>query len=165
MADEVARTGEYELTQQDAVFVAERTAGKSSVNALLIAYADDEQVQEWAALSESKNGRDREYGKLMLRKKARALNSRRGVKVLSEKYQERMAQLGDIALDTLEELMVEGKSEKVRGDVAIEVARQNLGTPEKEKGGNQNVVIMIGNDPSQAVRVNNEPIEGEVIDG
>lgn len=161
----MARTGEYELTQQDAVFVAERTAGKSSVDALLIAYEDDEQVQEWVKLSESKNARDREYGKLMLRKKARAINNRRGVKVLTEKYQERMAQLGDIALDTLEELMVEGKSEKVRGDVAIEVARQNLGNPDRDRGGNQNVVIMIGSDPSQSIRVNNDPIDGEVIDG
>ena len=165
MADEVVTTSEYELTQQDAVFVAERTAGKNSVDALIIAYEGDPQIEEWVALRDSKDRKDREFAKLMLRKKARALMNRRGIKVLTEKYQDRMAQLGDIALETLEELMVEGSSEKVRGDVAIEVARQNLGNPDKDKGGNQNVVIMIGSDPSQAIRVNNEPIEGEVVDG
>lgn len=165
MANEVVKTGEYELTQQDALFVAERTAGKNSVDALLVAYSDDEEIQSWEALRNSANRADREHGKLMLRKKARAVMSRRGVKVLAEKYQERMEQLGDIALETLEELMVEGSSEKVRGDIAIEVSRQNLGNPDKEKGGGQNVVIMIGSDPANSVVVDNEPIEGEVIDG
>lgn len=164
MADEVVKTEKYELTQQDAVFVAEKTAGRSAIDALVIAYEDDTEVQEWEIMRNSNARATREYGKLMLRKKARAVSNRRGVQVLSFKFQERVERLGEIAFDVIEEIMLEGSSEKVRGDLAIEIARQNVGNPDKEKGGGQNVVIMIGTDPSQSIRVNNEPIEGEVID-
>ena len=61
MADEVVTTGEYELTQQDAVFVAERTAGKNSVDALIIAYEGDPQIEEWVALRDSKDRKDVHY--------------------------------------------------------------------------------------------------------
>ena len=52
--------------------------------------------------------------------------------------------------------MVESKSDKVRGDVAIEVLRQNVGTPDKTDN-NVNVKVVFGNDPS-------EIIEGQVVD-
>lgn len=162
MSNEVANT-EYSLTEQDALFVAEKSSGKSSMDALIAAYSDDAEVQEWALLRNDINGKTRDYAKLMLRKKARAVSARRGVKVLTEKFQERIEQLGDLAFDTIEEIMLEGRSEKVRGDLAVEMVRHNVGNPDKDKGGNQNVVIMIGTDPSQQIRVNNEPIEGEIV--
>ena len=70
---------------------------------------------------------------------------------------ERLADLSTVALDTLEELMVESKSDKVRGDVAIEVLRQNVGTPDKQGENNVSVKVVFGNDPSEVV-------EGEVVD-
>ena len=53
--------------------------------------------------------------------------------------------------------MVESKSDKVRGDVAIEVLRQNVGTPDKQGENNVSVKVVFGNDPSEVV-------EGEVVD-
>lgn len=154
MADVPAtQNSELVLTEQDAVFVAEKTAGRSSVDALLTAYPDNKQYQEWKGLAESKDRKDREYGKLMLRRAAYAVGKRRAVKVLAEKYRERMMAMGDTALDVLEEIMLEGSSEKVRADVAIEVTRQNLGNPDKSDQGQQNVIIMIGSDPSQQIKV------------
>lgn len=163
MADVPATTQDTELvlTEQDAVFVAEKVAGRSSVDALLIAYPDDPKYQEYRELAESKDRKDREYGKLMLRRAAYAVSKRRAVKVLADKYRERMMAMGDTALDVLEEIMLEGSSEKVRADVAIEVTRQNLGNPDKSDQGQQNVVIMIGTDPSQQIKIT--PTD-EVID-
>ena len=162
MSDLPANTGEYELTQQDAVFVAEKMAGTSPIEAVILAYSHtDEEVKDLATLHRSPNIKEREYAKAMLRRKAYNIMRQRKIKVLTEHYQERMARMGDVALDTLEELMVEGRSEKVRADVAIEVVRHNLGNPDKDKSGNQNVVIMIGTDPSQQIKVGGEIIDGE----
>lgn len=163
MSDVPATTSseEYELTQEDALFVAEKTAGRSSVDALLIAYPQNKEYQEWAAKAKSEDRKEREYGKLMLRRAAYAVTKKRKIKVLAEHYRERMQAMGDTALDVLEEIMVDGVSEKVRADIAIEVTRQNLGNPDKSEQGQQNVVIMIGTDPSQQIRVT--PHE-EVID-
>ena len=77
--------------------------------------------------------------------------------MLKNKVNERLADLSTVALDTLEELMVESKSDKVRGDVAIEVLRQSVGTPDKQGENNVSVKVVFGNDPS-------EVIEGEVVD-
>lgn len=161
--DKVA-TGELTLTEQDISFVAAKSQGLNSMDALIQAYPDDSEIQQWADMRNSDDGREREYAKLMLRKKANLVNHRRPVEVLTQHYQERIIQMGEIALDTMEEIMIEGRSEKVRADVAIEVARQNIGNPDKDKSGNQNVIIMIGSDPAQQIRVDNV-MEGEVVNG
>lgn len=141
-------TNDLVLTEQDIAFVAAKAQGLTSIDAVIAAHPDDEDVQKWALCRDDINGKTREYAKLMLRKKARMMNSRRPVAVLTEHYQNRIAQMGETALDTLEELMVEGKSEKVRADVAIEVTRQNLGNPDKDKGsGIDSVVVIIGEPP------------------
>lgn len=95
-------------------------------------------------------------GLAQIRWAARELDNRPEMKMLKQKVNERLADLSVVALDTLEELMVESKSDKVRGDVAIEVLRQNVGTPDKTDN-NVNVKVVFGNDPS-------EIIEGQVID-
>lgn len=95
-------------------------------------------------------------GVAQIRWAARELDNRPEMKMLKSKVNERLADLSVVALDTLEELMVESKSDKVRGDVAIEVLRQNVGTPDKTDN-NVNVKVVFGNDPS-------EIIEGQVID-
>lgn len=95
-------------------------------------------------------------GVAQIRWAARELDNRPEMKMLKQKVNERLADLSVVALDTLEELMVESKSDKVRGDVAIEVLRQNVGTPDKTDN-NVNVKVVFGNDPS-------EIIEGQVID-
>lgn len=139
---------ELVLTKRDALFVSERAAGSSSVEALITAYRDDEVVKELIVLTESKERKDREYAKAMLRRTAWKVSKRRGVKVLTDKYTERMQQMGDVALETLEELMVEGTSEKVRADVAIEVTRHNLGSPDKDRSSEvQQVIVIIGEPP------------------
>lgn len=95
--------------------------------------------------------------KAEIRWAARELDSRPEMKMLKQKVNERLADLSVVALDTLEELMVESKSDKVRGDVAIEVLRQNVGTPDKQGENNVSVKVVFGNDPSEVV-------EGEVVD-
>lgn len=94
--------------------------------------------------------------KAEIRWAARELDNRPEMKMLKQKVNERLADLSVVALDTLEELMVESKSDKVRGDVAIEVLRQNVGTPDKTDN-NVNVKVVFGNDPS-------EIIEGQIVD-
>lgn len=153
MSDVPATTDdtELQLTEQDAAFVLERKAGTPSIDAVAIAFKDDKEIKEAIRLRESSDPKDREQGKLILRRKAANLNRQHKIQVLTSKLTERMQRMGDVALDTLEELMIEGKSEKVRADIAIEVSRQNLGNPDKSETGQQNVIIMIGKDPSQQI--------------
>lgn len=94
--------------------------------------------------------------KAEIRWAARELDKRPEMGMLRSKVNERLSEMAPLALDTLEELMVEGKSEKVRGDVAIEILRQNVGSPDKADN-NVNVKVVFGNDNSDA-------IEGEIID-
>lgn len=143
---------ELTLTEQDIVFVAAKSQGKSSIDALIEAHPDDKQIQEWALLRDDINGKTREYAKLMLRRKAHAMQRRRAVEVLSEHYKNRIVQMGETALDTLEELMVEGKSEKVRADVAIEVTRHNVGNPDKSQESSQSTVVVVIGEPPKDIR-------------
>lgn len=151
MSDVPATTQDNELvlTEQDAIFVLEKNSGRSAIDAVVIAYKDtDEKVRRAAELRESEDRKERETGKLMLRRIAHMLVRRHKIQVLNEKLVERMHQMGDTALDTLEELMIEGNSEKVRADVAIEVARHNLGNPDKDQTRDvATVVVVIGEPP------------------
>lgn len=149
---EVATTSdnnELALTEQDIAFVAAKTQGLTAIDALIEVYGDERSdIQEWAEGRNSDDPKVREYSKLMLRREAHSLTRRRPIQVLTEHYQERMKHMGETALDTLEELMLEGKSEKVRADVAIEVTRHNLGNPDKDQtGGIDTVVVVIGEPP------------------
>lgn len=139
---------ELVLTEQDIAFVAAKAQGLSNIDALIDAYPHHPRVKEWATMRDSDDPKLREQGKLMLRRMAHMIQRRRPVTVLSEHYQRRIAQMGETALDTLEELMLEGKSEKVRADVAIEVTRHNLGNPDKDQTkGAETVVVIIGEPP------------------
>lgn len=140
------------LTEQDVAFVAAKSQGLSSMDALIQAYPEDEQIQEWAVLRDDINGKTRDYAKLMLRKKANSVTRRRAVEVLSEHYKNRIVQMGETALDTLEELMIEGKSEKVRADVAIEVTRHNVGSPDKNQDNTQSTVVVVIGEPPKDIR-------------
>ena len=148
---EVATTGnsnELVLTEQDVAFVAAKAQGLTAIDALIQVYPKDKLIKQWAEDRDSEDPKTREYAKLMLRRKANVMSRRRSVEVLTEHYQNRMQQMGETALDTLEELMVEGKSEKVRADVAIEVTRHNLGNPDKDQTkGAETVVVIIGEPP------------------
>lgn len=152
--DEVATTdnNELSLTEQDIAFVAAKSQGLNSIDALIQAYPEDEQIQEWALLRDDINGKTRDYAKLMLRKKAHLITRRRPVEVLTQHYKNRIVQMGETALDTLEELMIEGKSEKVRADVAIEVTRHNVGSPDKQEQNNQSTVVVIIGEPPKDIR-------------
>lgn len=152
MAEGEVTNSELTLTEQDVAFVAAKSQGVSSIDALIQAYPDDEQIQEWAVLRDDINGKNREYAKLMLRKKAHSVTRRRPVEVLSQHYQNRIVQMGETALDTLEELMVEGRSEKVRADVAIEVTRHNIGNPDKDQNSGQSTVVVVIGEPPKDVR-------------
>lgn len=149
---EVATTeenNELVLTEQDVAFVAAKAQGMTAIDALIHVYGDERSdIQEWAESRNSEDAKTREYAKLMLRREAHNVTRRRPVQVLTEHYQSRIVQMGETALDTLEELMVEGKSEKVRADVAIEVTRHNLGNPDKDQTkGAETVVVIIGEPP------------------
>lgn len=152
--DDVATTdnNELTLTEQDVAFVAAKSQGLNSIDALIQAYPEDEQIQEWALLRDDINGKTRDYAKLMLRKKAHTISRRRPVEVLTQHYKNRIVQMGETALDTLEELMIEGKSEKVRADVAIEVTRHNVGSPDKQEQNNQSTVVVIIGEPPKDIR-------------
>lgn len=157
--DEVATTGNNELvlTEQDVAFVAAKAGGMTAIDALIHVYGDERpDIMEWAEARNSQDGKTREYAKLMLRREAHNVTRRRPVQVLSEHYQQRIIQMGETALDTLEELMVEGKSEKVRADVAIEVNRHNLGNPDKQDSGGQSTVVVVIGEPPKDIRSQDE---------
>lgn len=150
------------LVIQDAAFVLAKTEGKSSVDALIESYPDDETVIKMVEMRNSENYKDRNYANLILRRKAHQLLQSKKIKLLKEKYLERVQSMGNTALDVLEEIMIDGSSEKVRAEVAIEMLRHNIGNPDKDAGGGTQVVVMIGSNPAQ---VNTEIIEGEVVNG
>lgn len=150
------------LVIQDAAFVLAKTEGKSSVDALIQSYPEDETVIKMVKMRDSENYKDRNYANLILRRKAHQLLQSKKIKLLKEKYLERVQSMGNTALDVLEEIMIDGSSEKVRAEVAIEMLRHNIGNPEKDANNGTSIVVMIGSNPAQ---VNTEIIEGEVVNG
>lgn len=144
---------EFALTEQDVAFVAAKAGGMTAIDALIHVYGDERpDIQEWAQNRNSEDAKTREYAKLMLRREANNITRRRPVQVLAEHYQNRIIQMGETALDTLEELMIEGKSEKVRADVAIEVTRHNLGNPDKDQTKDLGSVVVIIGEPPKDIR-------------
>ena len=135
------------LTESELNYQTLRAGGMPASRAFEKAFSND---PEWTE-------RGAKEAKAEIRWAARELDSRPEMKMLKNKVNERLADLSTVALDTLEELMVESKSDKVRGDVAIEVLRQNVGTPDKQGENNVSVKVVFGNDPSEVV-------EGEVVD-
>lgn len=139
------------LTETELNYQTLRAGGMPASKAFEKAFRND---PEWEDFFDNlPNGKD---GLAQIRWAARELDNRPEMKMLKQKVNERLADLSVVALDTLEELMVESKSDKVRGDVAIEVLRQNVGTPDKTDN-NVNVKVVFGNDPS-------EIIEGQIVD-
>lgn len=139
------------LTEAELNYQTLRAGGMPASKAFEKAFRND---PEWEDFFDSlPKGKD---GIAQIRWAARELDNRPEMKMLKQKVNERLADLSVVALDTLEELMVESKSDKVRGDVAIEVLRQNVGTPDKTDN-NVNVKVVFGNDPS-------EIIEGQIVD-
>lgn len=140
------------LTEAELNYQTLRAGGMPASKAFEKAFRND---PEWEDFFDNlPKGKD---GIAQIRWAARELDNRPEMKMLKQKVNERLADLSVVALDTLEELMVESKSDKVRGDVAIEVLRQNVGTPDKQGENNVSVKVVFGNDPS-------EVIEGEVVD-
>lgn len=163
MADNLpVETPDSRLSVQDAAFVLAKTEGMSSIDALIEAYPDDEVVKTMKPLRDSENYKDRNYANLILRRKAHQLMQSKKIKLLKEKYLERVQSMGNTALDVLEEIMIDGSSEKVRAEVAIEMLRHNIGNPDKDAGGGTSVVVMIGSNPA---KVQSQVIEGEVVNG
>lgn len=139
------------LTEAELNYQTLRAGGMPASKAFEKAFRND---PEWEDFFDNlPKGKD---GLAQIRWAARELDNRPEMKMLKQKVNERLADLSVVALDTLEELMVESKSDKVRGDVAIEVLRQNVGTPDKTDN-NVNVKVVFGNDPS-------EIIEGQIVD-
>lgn len=139
------------LTETELNYQTLRAGGMPASKAFEKAFRND---PEWEDFFDNlPKGKD---GLAQIRWAARELDNRPEMKMLKQKVNERLADLSVVALDTLEELMVESKSDKVRGDVAIEVLRQNVGTPDKTDN-NVNVKVVFGNDPS-------EIIEGQIVD-
>ena len=141
------------LTESELNYQTLRAGGMPASRAFEKAFSNDPEWTDFFA----NLPRGAKEAKAEIRWAARELDSRPEMKMLKNKVNERLADLSTVALDTLEELMVESKSDKVRGDVAIEVLRQNVGTPDKQGENNVSVKVVFGNDPS-------EVIEGEVVD-
>ena len=150
------------ITVEDTNFVIAKESGMSSINALVQAYQSDEDIQMYAELRDDKNKKTRDYASLMLRRKAYDKIRTKKISLLTDHYKQRITSLGNVALDTLEEIMVDGSSEKVRAEVAIEMLRHNVGSPDRNEKNDTNVVVMIGTNPANtAVRT---VIDGEVVD-
>lgn len=141
------------LTESELNYQTLRAGGMPASRAFEKAFSNDPEWTDFFA----NLPRGAKEAKAEIRWAARELDSRPEMKMLKNKVNERLADLSTVALDTLEELMVESKSDKVRGDVAIEVLRQNVGTPDKQGENNVSVKVVFGNDPSEVV-------EGEVVD-
>ncbi len=141
------------LTESELNYQTLRAGGMPASRAFEKAFSNDPDWTDFFA----NLPRGAKEAKAEIRWAARELDSRPEMKMLKNKVNERLADLSTVALDTLEELMVESKSDKVRGDVAIEVLRQNVGTPDKQGENNVSVKVVFGNDPSEVV-------EGEVVD-
>ena len=141
------------LTESELNYQTLRAGGMPASRAFEKAFSNDPEWTDFFA----NLPRGAKEAKAEIRWAARELDNRPEMKMLKNKVNERLADLSTVALDTLEELMVESKSDKVRGDVAIEVLRQNVGTPDKQGENNVSVKVVFGNDPS-------EVIEGEVVD-
>lgn len=141
------------LTNSELNYQTLRASGMPAYKAFEKAFSNDPDWQDFFKNLPKKAN----LAKAEIRWAARELDRRPEMKMLRSKVNEKLADMSSLALDTLEELMVEGKSEKVRGDVAIEILRQNVGSPDKNGDNNVNIKVVFGNDPSEIV-------EGEVVD-
>lgn len=145
------------LTQHHADYKTYRMSGMIAERAFEKAFQDD---PEWFEFFDSlptdpKKQRERQ---VKLRWAARELDQRKEMKQLQEAINARVTDLSTVALDTMEQIMVESKSDKVRADVAIEILRQNVGSPDKGGEGGLNIQVVVGKDPTLGV------VDGEVVD-
>lgn len=141
------------LTQREVDYKMSRLQGMTAERAFEKCFKDDPDWEEFfLELPE-----DQKKRKVEIRWAARELEKRKEMTQLQTVINHRVADLANVALDTIEEIMIEGKSEKVKAEVAIEVLRQNVGNPDKDQS-SVNVQVVIGKDPSAGV------IDGEIVD-
>jgi len=150
------KRGSLTLTRKELDYQVKRTSGTPADKALEEAFSGD---PEWEDFFDSLPSDPRQR-RIRLKWAARKLDSKPEMAILREKVNERVVELNPLALDTLEEIMIESKSDKVRADAAIEILRQNVGSPEKREETNTEVKIVFGNDPADMI-VNGEIINGE----
>jgi hypothetical protein len=141
------------LTQHEVDYKLARLQGMTAERAFERVFKDDPEWEEFfLELPEDPKKRKAE-----IRWAARELEKRKEMGELQKVINKRVADLANVALDTMEEILVEGKSEKVKAEVAIELLRQNVGNPDKDQS-NVNVQVVIGKDPMAGV------VDGEVVD-
>lgn len=147
------------LTASELNYQTLRAGGMPARKAFEKAFKNDPSYADFFdSLSPRQQERD-----VSIRWAARELENRKEMKMLREKVNEKLLDLAPVALDTLEELMIESKSDKVRGDVAIEILRQNVGSPDKSDNSVE-VKVVFGQEPTDIIE-NEEVIEGEIVDG
>lgn len=154
LPEKVTDKGMMALTKRELDYKLLRTQGMTAERAFEKIFRDD---PDWQEFFDTLPKKPRERA-IEIRWAARALEQRKEMKQLQEKINERVKELAPVAMDTMEQIMIESKSDKVRADVAIELLRQNVGSPDKRNEDAVNVQIVLGKDPTLGV------IDGEIVD-
>ena len=154
LPEKVTDKGMMALTKRELDYKLLRTQGMTAERAFEKTFRDD---PDWQEFFDNLPTKPRERA-IEIRWAARALDQRKEMKQLQEKINERVKELAPVAMDTMEQIMIESKSDKVRADVAIELLRQNVGSPDKRNEDAVNVQIVLGKDPTLGV------IDGEIVD-
>lgn len=171
MASELVNSeGEFipiQLTAEDRVYVALLEQGFSKPAAYTEAYRESETVQKHLAIIEQADEYDNEdsdeyYTKeaRMVRRKAYMSKQRLGqlarekaktrkIRMAFHTLTRRMEDIAVDGLDVIEDLMLYGKSEKVRGDLAIRMVEHQVGQPTQKvlSQTNNEITITIGEAP------------------
>lgn len=154
LPEKVTDKGVMPLTERELTYKLLRTQGMTAERAFERVFRDD---PEWGAFFDELPSDPRKRT-VEIRWAARELDQRKEMKQLQQAINTKVQDLAPLALDTMEQIMIESKSDKVRADVAIELLRQNVGSPDKRNEDAVNVQIVLGKDPNLGI------IDGEVVD-
>ena len=156
-----------QLTPEDRVYVALLEQGFSKPEGYVEAYRDNPTVQKHLAIIEYANefndeDADNYYSKeaTIARKKAYFSKQRLGqlarekartkkIRMAFHTLTRRMEDIAVDGLDVIEDIMLNGKSEKVRGDLAIRMVEHQVGQPTRKilSQSNNEITITIGEAP------------------
>ena len=153
------------MSDEDRQFIAMVSKGMPRSKAFKLAYPNHQSVKRFMDV---KSPEEKKKAQSVITQAAKTKLQSKYIYSAMVEYQDRMNMLADKALDVAEEIMVGGRSEMVRGDLAKEFIRHRVGTPvTKVAVQEEKTVYLTFSDPNEKPSSDNwedDIPEGEVVE-
>ena len=117
------------LSPEDKRFIELVSKGMMKAKAFKLAYPDHESVKRYMEFKETRSPEEIARAAELVNQATKTKLQTNRIQTALVSYQDRMEILADKSLDVAEDILDNGRSEKVKADLAIEFIRHRVGTP------------------------------------